>query len=55
MKRANEYHDYVLEQMQKFDTVSKGDQHKFSNLYEQLKSKIIDNPEMLTKDYWKNK
>ena len=29
-----EYHDYVLEQMQKFDTVSKGDQHKFLNLYE---------------------
>ena len=49
------YHDYMLEQMKKIDMIANGDRNKFLKLYEQLKKKIIDKPEMLTKDYWKNK
>ena len=47
------YHDYVLDNMQKFDRVANGDKTKFLKLYDQMKQKIINNPEMLYKDYWK--
>ena len=50
-----EYHDYMLEQMKKIDIIANGDRNKFLKLYEQLKKKVMDKPEMLTKDYWKNK
>jgi hypothetical protein len=46
------YHDYVLDQMSKFDSIAKGDKDKFLKLYDQMKQKIISNPDMLTKDYW---
>ena len=49
------YHDYMLEQMKKIDTIANGNRDKFLKLYEQLKKKVMDKPEMLTKDYWKNK
>lgn len=48
------YHDYVLDNMQKFDRIANGDKTKFLKLYDQMKQKIINNPEMLYKDYWKN-
>ncbi len=47
------YHDYVLDNMQKFDRIANGDKTKFLKLYDQMKQKIINNPEMLYKDYWK--
>ena len=47
------YHDYVLDNMQKFDRIANGDKTKFLKLYDQMKEKIINNPEMLYKDYWK--
>ena len=47
------YHDYVLDNMQKFDKIAKGDETKFLKLYDQMKQKIINNPDMLYKDYWK--
>ncbi len=50
-----EYHDYMLEQMKKIDTAANGNRDEFLKLYEQLKKKVIDKPEMLTKAYWKNK
>ena len=49
------YHDYVLDNMQKFDRIANGDKTKFLKLYDQMKQKIINNPEMLYKDYWKKK
>lgn len=49
------YHDYVLDNMQKFDRIANGDKTKFLKLYEQMKRKIRNKPEMLYKDYWKNK
>lgn len=47
------YHDYVLDNMQKFDRIANRDKTKFLKLYDQMKQKIINNPEMLYKDYWK--
>ena len=47
------YHDYVLDNMQKFDRIANGDKTKFLKLYDQMKQKIINNPDMLYKDYWK--
>ena len=47
------YHDYVLDNMQKFDRIANGDKTKFLKLYDQMKQKIINNPAMLYKDYWK--
>lgn len=39
-----------------FDIVAKGDQTVFLSLFEQLKKKeIVNNPEILTKEYWKRK
>ena len=49
------YHDYILDNMQKFDKIAKGDKTKFLKLYEQMKQKVINNPDMLYKDYWINK
>ena len=46
------YHDYVLDNMQKFDRIANGDKTKFLKLYDQMKQKIINNPDMLYKDYW---
>ena len=46
------YHDYVLDNMQKFDRIANGDKTKFLKLYDQMKQKIVNNPEMLYKDYW---
>ena len=42
------YHDYVLDNMQKFDRIANGDKTKFLKLYDQMKQKIINNPEMNT-------
>ena len=35
--------------------VAKGDQKKFLSLYEQTKTEIANNPEMLYKNYWKKR
>ncbi|WP_297422736.1 AHH domain-containing protein [Clostridium sp.] len=47
------YHEYVLREIIKYDNIARGDKAKFLKLYEQLKNKIMNNPDMLTKDYWK--
>lgn len=53
-RHPNAYHDYVLDNMQKFDKIAQGDQTKFLKLYDQMKQKIISNPDMLYKNYWIN-
>lgn len=53
-RHPNAYHDYVLDNMQKFDKIAQGDQTKFLKLYDQMKQKIISNPDMLYKKYWIN-
>ena len=47
------YHEYVLREMTKYDNIARGNKEKFLKLFEQLKNKVINNPDMLTKDYWK--
>ena len=37
----------------RIDRQADGDKTKFLKLYDQMKQKIINNPEMLYKDYWK--
>ena len=54
-RHPNAYHEYVLENLKQFDVISRGDKAKFLKLYEKMKQEIINNPEMLYKDYWKNK
>jgi len=51
-RHANAYHQYMLDQIKKFDSIANGDVNKFLKLFEQLKQKIIDNPDILTKNYW---
>ena len=48
------YHDYVLDQMKKFDSIANGDQGVFLKLYDQMKQVINENPDMLYKEYWNN-
>lgn len=46
------YYDCILDNMQKFDKVAKGDKTKLLKLFEQMKQKIINNPDVLYKNYW---
>ena len=52
-RHPNAYHDYILDNMQRFDMVSQGDKEIFLDLFEQMKNRIIENPEMLYKEYWR--
>ncbi|WP_146553480.1 AHH domain-containing protein [Rummeliibacillus sp. SL167] len=52
-RHPNAYHEYVLERLRTFDKIAKGDKEKFLKLYEQLKQKVRENPDMLYKDYWR--
>ena len=54
-RHPNAYHEYVLERLRTFDKIAKGDKEKFLKLYEQLKQKVRDNPDMLYKEYWRSK
>ncbi len=53
-RHPNEYHEYVLDNMIEFDKIAQGDKNIFIKLYEKMKVHIIDNPDMLYKDYWRN-
>lgn len=54
-RHPNEYHDFVLDEMQNIDNVAQGDRDIFLELYEsQVKAPIRDNPDMLYKAYWSN-
>lgn len=51
-----EYHEFVLEQLNKADRLAKGNVEKFKRYYEKLViDKVNKNPEMLNKSYWRNK
>lgn len=50
-----DYHNYMLDRLKKIDKMAKGDLSKFEKEFERLKKEIRENPEMLYKDYWKNK
>ena len=52
-RHPNAYHEYVLDQMKRFDSIADGDVNKFLKIFDQMKQEIIKNPEMLYKNYWK--
>ena len=49
------YHDYILYKMRRCDITANGDVDIFKNEFEIVKKKIIDNPLMLRKAFWKGK
>ena len=51
-RHPNAYHNYVLDSMKQFDDIAQGDKDVFLKLYENLKSNVKANPDMLYKDYW---
>ena len=54
-KHPYDYHKFVLESMKLCEHLAKGDTEKFINEFGKYKKKIIDNPSMLRKDFWKGK
>jgi hypothetical protein len=54
-RHPNDYHEYVLDNLNTFDMLAKGDKDKFLKLYEQLKKEVRENPDMLYKNYWRDK
>jgi RHS repeat-associated protein len=47
------YHEWLFRQLQVIDTIAKGDQKKFLELYNQLvRQRVLDHPEMLFEDWW---
>lgn len=51
-RHPNAYHDYVLEEIRRFDNIAQGDVGKFLRLYAGMKQEIDANPDMLYKTYW---
>ncbi len=51
-RHANEYHDYILQNMRIYDDIAKGDTDLFLKQFENLKKDIKLNPSILYKDYW---
>ncbi|MFW6029467.1 MAG: AHH domain-containing protein [Halanaerobiales bacterium] len=46
------YHDYMLKTLREINDIAKGDKDLFMDLFEQLKQEVIDDPDMLDKEYW---
>ena len=54
-KHPNRYHDHILFKIKKCDMTASGDVDIFIREFEQVKKKIMDNPLMLRKAFWKGK
>ncbi|MGH2306137.1 AHH domain-containing protein, partial [Campylobacter taeniopygiae] len=54
-RHPNEYHEYILEKMNKIDKIARGDKNKFLKEFEKLKEEIKNNPAILRKEYYKEK
>lgn len=52
-RHPNAYHRYMLEGIRNIDTVAKGNQSIFLNKFNTFKQTIINNPNMLRKNFWK--
>jgi hypothetical protein len=51
-RHPNAYHNYVLNNMKQFDKIAQGERVIFLKLFDNLKQHILNNPEMLYKNYW---
>ena len=47
------YHDYMLEKLNKIDEIAQGNKEIFLDLFEEVKTEISKNPNMLYKSFWK--
>lgn len=54
-RHPNEYHRYMLEELKEIDKIAKGDKDLFIRLFQRLKQKVMNNPEMLQKVYWRGR
>lgn len=52
-RHPNEYHEFILSEIKQYDQIARGNQEIFLKLYEELKDKVRNNPDMLYKDYWR--
>ncbi len=52
-RHPKEYHDYVLDSMTEFDKIAQGDKNVFLKLYDNMKNNIMENPDILYKDFWR--
>jgi hypothetical protein len=51
-RHPNAYHDYMLNEIKRIDSIAKGDTNKFLKLFESVKNEVLKNPDMLTKSFW---
>ena len=51
-RHPNAYHEYVFDKIRNFDKIANGDTEMFLELYDKMKERIINNPEMLYKQDW---
>jgi hypothetical protein len=52
-RNPNAYHDYMLENVKQFDLAANGNSDRFLDLFSGLRQEIINNPDMLYKNYWR--
>ena len=43
------YHDYMLNEIRRIDSIAKGDTSTFLKLFENVKNEVLNNPDMLQK------
>jgi len=51
-RHPNAYHDYILNEIKRIDSIAKGDTNIFLKLFESVKNEVLKNPDMLTKSFW---
>lgn len=49
----NALYDFMLDNVREFDKTANGDKELFLKLFSAIKERIIDNPDILYKDYWR--
>ncbi|WP_299515428.1 T7SS effector LXG polymorphic toxin [uncultured Rummeliibacillus sp.] len=54
-RHPNAYHEYVLDRINEYDAIARGNKEIFLELFEGLKSEVRENPDMLYKEYWLKK
>lgn len=51
-RHPNAYHDWMLAEMQSIDRMANGNKAVFLKLFERVKQTVIENPDMLRKEFW---
>lgn len=54
-RHPNAYHEYVLDRINEYDAIARGNKEIFIELFEGLKKEVRENPDMLYKEYWLKK